>query len=180
VQRLHPFTMPDEGTPHTSSRKAAAGGASTLHGPSRTFLWQVIAGRIEVFERNYRSAIGVVARLRRRTIVCTIDNGALEQPRAATSALSSVCIVRSHSYRGTIAGWSIWPRFIMKTTLLASHEGYRLVRYESSGEARVEHPENGLCSLWLEAADVDAIRRDPSMMVRYALDLPLSSKDARP
>lgn len=65
----------------------------------------------------------------------------------------------------------------MKTTVLASHEGYTLVRYEASGEARIEHAGKGTCSLWLEAADVDAIRADPSIMLRYSVELPLASDD---
>ena len=44
---------------------------------------QTFAQRLAIFERAYREAIGQAARLGRRTIVCTVYNGALEPERAA-------------------------------------------------------------------------------------------------
>jgi hypothetical protein len=49
---------------------------------------QIFARRLEAFERAYRSAIEAVAALKRRTILCTIYNGALEEPRAVPARVA--------------------------------------------------------------------------------------------
>jgi hypothetical protein len=55
----------------------------------------------------------------------------------------------------------------MHPTVLAVYEGYRLVRHEPSGEARVEHLLSGRTSGWLNANDVTAIRAEPASMPGY-------------
>jgi hypothetical protein len=56
----------------------------------------------------------------------------------------------------------------MKTTLLASYERYRLVRYEPSGETRIEGKDGQAQSNWLSAHEVDDILGDPSLLPKYA------------
>jgi hypothetical protein len=49
---------------------------------------QTIAGRIASFEHNYRSAIHHATAVDLPTIVCTIYNGGLEEPRASLARLA--------------------------------------------------------------------------------------------
>jgi hypothetical protein len=55
----------------------------------------------------------------------------------------------------------------MRSMVLAVYEGYRLVRHEPSGEARVEHVLSDRTSGWLNANDVTAIRAEPASMPGY-------------
>jgi hypothetical protein len=48
----------------------------------------VIAERVAAFERDYRTAIDAVLRLRRDTTLCTIYNGNLEEPRATAARIA--------------------------------------------------------------------------------------------
>ena len=48
----------------------------------------IFARRLDAFERAYRGAVEAVVALRHRTILCTIYNGALEEPRATPARVA--------------------------------------------------------------------------------------------
>jgi hypothetical protein len=55
----------------------------------------------------------------------------------------------------------------VETTVLATQGQYRLVRYEPSGEARIEDEDGKAHSNWLSARDVDRIRAHAALLAEY-------------
>jgi hypothetical protein len=76
----------------------------TMRVTSSTETLQAIAERIASFERNYRSAIDHATALGLPTIICTIYNGMLEEPRATLArlalALFNYVILRTATHLG--------------------------------------------------------------------------------
>jgi hypothetical protein len=71
-------------------------------------------------------------------------------------------------------------RLPKSTTLLTSYERSRLVRYEPSGEARVENENGEAQSNWLSAQEIDDICQNPGLVARYAASRPSATPGSYP
>ena len=60
----------------------------TLRVSSSDQVLRAFAARIDAFERDYRAAIGAAVALGRRTIVCTVYNGALDPDQAVVARVA--------------------------------------------------------------------------------------------